>query len=89
LEIVLAALCRVWMRHLLKLAIAGVAATSERDFRIVGLDRAKILAALTALRSAAYSTACQDHRTVIGIAWACGRLGRSRPSSTGHGGRTR
>jgi hypothetical protein len=65
LETVLAALCLVWTRHLLKVAIADIAATSDRDCHVVGLDRAEILAALTALHSAAQSTTSRSGRSVL------------------------
>lgn len=60
LEIALTALCLVWTRHLLKAAIADVAARSDSDYRVVGLDRAQILAGLTALRRAAQSTSSRS-----------------------------
>jgi hypothetical protein len=49
-------LCSVWTRHLLKLAIAHVAARSDRDCRMLGLDRAELLAGLIELHSAAGRT---------------------------------
>jgi hypothetical protein len=45
----LRALGRAWTAHLLKRAIADVAAMN-RGYREVGLDRAEVLAALTHLR---------------------------------------
>jgi hypothetical protein len=55
-ERALAALWLAWMRRLLKVAIADVAARGERDCRAVGLCRAEILAGLMALHSAAHTT---------------------------------
>jgi hypothetical protein len=46
----LAALCKAWTVHTLKRATAGVASTSDRNYRAFGLDKAELLAALRRLR---------------------------------------
>ena len=55
-KIAFVALCRAWMRHLLMVAIADVAARSDRDWDLIELNRADFLAGLTALHGAAQST---------------------------------
>ena len=72
LKAALAALGRAWMRHLLRVAIADVAARSDRDWDLVELNRAEFLAGLTALHGATQGTSFVPTGFAMRNATRCG-----------------